>query len=194
MADAMLHTVQPGGRVTSANHDETMIYLDNSATSFPKPESVYHTLDHISRTCGANPGRGSHALAHQAAQHVLMARLALAGLFSIQDCSRIVFTLNATQAINQALFGVLKPGDRVVTTSMDHNAVARPLHALQTMGVEVERVQADSLGRVTLQQIQQACDPLPRMVVITHCSNVHGTLQPIETIGPWCRPAGRAGT
>lgn len=182
----------PGGRVTSARNDEAIIYLDNSATSFPKPESVYQTLDHLSRTCGANPGRGSYRLAQQAAQHVLKARLAIASFFAITDCSRIVFTANATQAINQALFGLLEPGDRVVTTSMEHNAVVRPLYALEQNGVIVDKVQADEQGRITAEQIRHTClaGQKPKLVVVNHCSNVTGTVQPIEKIGPWCRKQG----
>ncbi len=178
--------------MTSDHNDETIIYLDNSATSFPKPESVYQTLDHISRTCGANPGRGSYSLAHQAAQHVLKARLAVASLFAIADCSRVVFTTNATQGINQALFGLLEPGDRVVTSSMEHNAVARPLYALQELGVIVDKVEGNTLGQITSEQVQQVCcsGEKPKLVVINHCSNVTGTVQPIETIGPWCREQG----
>nr|WP_275942513.1 aminotransferase class V-fold PLP-dependent enzyme [Desulfuromonas acetoxidans] len=182
----------PGGRVTSAHNDESIIYLDNSATSFPKPESVYQTLDHISRTCGANPGRGSYSLANQAAQLVLKARLAVASLFAIADCSRVVFTGNATSAINQALFGLLESGDRVVTTSMEHNAVARPLHALKERGVIVDKVQGDTAGQITCEQVQQVCSAgaKPKLVVINHCSNVTGTVQPIDAIGPWCREQG----
>ena len=176
--------------MTSSHTDETVIYLDNSATSFPKPEAVYQTLDHISRTCAANPGRGSHKLAHQAAIQVLQARMVVASLFAVEDCSRIIFTTNATQAINQALFGLLQPGDRVVTSSMEHNAVARPLHALQEQGVIVDKIQADACGRITLQQVIDACTPAPRLVVINHCSNVTGTTQPIQEIGPWCRRQG----
>nr|WP_320050833.1 aminotransferase class V-fold PLP-dependent enzyme [uncultured Desulfuromonas sp.] len=175
--------------MTSGHKDETFIYLDNSATSFPKPESVYQTLDHFSRTCGANPGRGSYSMAHQAAKQVLKTRLAVASMFAVEDCSRIVFTTNATQAINQALFGLLKSGDRVVTSSMEHNAVARPLYALEQQGVQIDKVQADTLGRITCDQVAQLCldGPKPKLVVINHCSNVTGTVQPIETIGPWCR-------
>lgn len=170
---------------------ETIItYLDNAATTFPKPEQVYQSLDRVSRTCAANPGRGSHRLAHEAAQLILTSRMALADFFNIADCARIAFTANATEAINLALFGLLQMGDRVVTTSMEHNAVARPLHALQQRGVDLVKVEADGEGRITLEQIQQACDDQTRLVVMSHCSNVTGTLQPIETIGPWCREQG----
>lgn len=169
---------------------EAIIYLDNAATTFPKPESVYLAQDHTSRNCCANPGRGGHYLAHQAAKVVLSARVDLARFFNIRDCAQISFTLNATEAINTALFGLLQTGDRVVTTSMEHNAVARPLHELEQRGVEVVKVQADSQGHVTLADIQQACNVSTQLVVLNHCSNVTGSVQPIEKIGPWCRQQG----
>ena len=176
--------------MTSANGESNVTYLDNAATTFPKPEQVYQEQDRVARTCAANPGRGSHSLAYEASRLILSTRMVIAELFNIADCSRIAFTANATEAINLALFGLLQRGDRVVTTSMEHNAVARPLHALQQQGVEVIKVQADAQGQITLEQIQQACDRKPRLLVVNHCSNVTGTLQPIETIGPWCRRQG----
>lgn len=170
--------------------ERAVVYFDNAATSFPKPESVYRAQDHISRTCAANPGRGGHYLAHEAAKIVLNARIDLARFFNINDCAQIAFTFNATEAINVALFGLLQPGDRVVTTSMEHNAVARPLYELQQRGVEVVKVQADHCGRVTFDEIKHACSVPTKLVVLSHCSNVTGTLQPIAEIGPWCRQHG----
>lgn len=167
-----------------------MIYLDNAATSFPKPETVYRAHDRVQRTIGANPGRGAHRLALDAGRVVFEAREALAGLFGIDDAARIAFTANATEAINIALFGLLEPGDRVVTSTMEHNAVTRPLRALQERGVRVDKVAGDRYGFVAPEAIRQACAERPRMVVLTHCSNVTGTLQAIEEIGPWCRREG----
>ncbi len=103
------------------------IYLDNAATSFPKPEQVCHAVDQTLRHGAANPGRGGYRLSLAAARVVFAAREAAAGLVGMPDPARIVFTANATEALNLALFGVLRPGDRVVTTSMEHNAVLRPL-------------------------------------------------------------------
>lgn len=175
----------------SLNTDgEAVIYFDNAATSFPKPESVYVAQDHISRTCCANPGRGGHHLAHQAAKIVLNARLDVSRFFNIKNSAQVAFTLNATEAINVALFGFLQPGDRVVTTTMEHNAVARPLYELQQRGIEVVKVPTDLSGRVALYDIKQACHRPTKLVVLSHCSNVTGTLQPIEKIGPWCRQQG----
>lgn len=165
------------------------IYLDNAATSHPKPEAVYQAVDQALRQSG-NPGRGSHDLALAAGRTLLNARDAIAGLFAIVDSARVVLTSGATEALNLALFGLLRSGDRVVTTSMEHNAVIRPLRALEQRGVEVVKVQADRQGLVAVEALQRACAKPTRMLVMSHCSNVTGTLQPIEIIGPWCRERG----
>lgn len=167
------------------------IYLDNAATSYPKPESVYRAIDETFRLFGGNPGRGGHQLAVDASRIVFTAREAVAGLFGIDDSSRIAFTGNATEAINLALFGRLRPGDRVVTTSMEHNAVARPLRALAERGIEVVKVAADASGLVDADDFCRACTAAPTaLAVLGHVSNVTGTIQPLELIGPWCREHG----
>ena len=168
------------------------IYLDNAATSFPKPENVYQSVDRTLRQLGVNPGRGSYRLALEASRLILEVREAVADFFRITDSSRVVFTTNATEALNIALFGLLQPGDRVVTSTMEHNAVSRPLHALADRGVEVVKVQADYMGQVSPSAIREAASVSgkTRMVVMSHCSNVTGTIQPIEEIGPWCRREG----
>ncbi len=166
------------------------IYLDNAATTFPKPESVYCAVDQALRSVGANPGRGGHLMGLEAARLIFETREVLAGFFGIRDSARIAFTANATEAINLALFGLLHPGDRVVTSSMEHNAVTRPLRALQELGVEIVKVPADRQGRIDPAAIRAACAEKTRLVVLTHCSNVTGTLQPAEEIGPWCQQQG----
>ena len=167
------------------------IYLDNAATSLPKPEEVYRSMDETLRLFGGNPGRGGHQLALDASRIVFTAREAVAGFFGINDSSRVVFTANATAAINQALFGFLRPGDRVVTTNMEHNAVARPLRALQEQGVEVVKVTADARGFVAPEEFFRACTAAPTsLAVLGHVSNVTGTIQDLATIGPWCRSHG----
>lgn len=166
------------------------IYLDNAATSFPKPPQVIAAVEVTLRENAANPGRGGHQLSLQAGRLVLECRESVAQFFGIVDSARIAFTANATEAINLGLFGVLQPGDRVVTTSMEHNAVVRPLRALSDQGVEVVRVMADALGFVDPAHIRQACLPGTRLLMMNHCSNVTGTLQAIEDIGPWCRQQG----
>lgn len=167
-----------------------LIYLDNAATSFPKPAQVTDAVDQTLRHNAANPGRGGHQLSLQAGRMVMECRETVAGFFGIADASRIAFTANATEAINLGLFGVLAPGDRVVTTTMEHNAVVRPLRALADRGVEVVKVTADALGFVDPLAVREACVPGTRLLMMNHCSNVTGTLQEIESIGPWCRQQG----
>jgi cysteine desulfurase family protein len=166
------------------------IYLDNAATSFPKPPQVIEAVESTLRLNAANPGRGGHQLSIQAGRLVMECRETVARFFGVDDATRIAFTANATEAINLGLFGALQPGDRVVTTSMEHNAVVRPLRALNDRGVEVVRVMADARGFVEPAALRRACLPGTRMLVMNHCSNVTGTLQAIEEIGPWCRKQG----
>ncbi len=109
------------------------VYLDNAATSHPKPEAVYQAVENALRQ-GGSAGRGSHQHAQSTERLVFDLRELLMQLFNAPDSDRFVFTVNATLAINQALFGLLLPGDRVVTTMVEHNAVARPLRALQGSG------------------------------------------------------------
>lgn len=169
------------------------IYLDNAATTFPKPESVYHAIDHTLRHMGVSPGRGSYRMSLEAGHLVLETRETVADFFGIPDPSRVVFAANATEAINIGLFGLLQPGDRVVTSCMEHNAVSRPLHELAARGVEVVRVPVAADGwidpAVIREAVRQGAGPT-RMVVLTHCSNVTGTVQPIGEIGSWCRREG----
>lgn len=166
------------------------IYLDNAATSFPKPDEVRQAMVAVMQDAGANPGRGGHQLVLEAGRVVFDAREAAAEIIGAADATRIAFTANATEALNLGLFGLLKAGDRVVTTSMEHNSVTRPLRVLQERGVRVCKVAADGFGRVHAADIRRACAEKTTMVILSHCSNVTGTLQPIEEIGPWCRREG----
>ncbi|PNU19903.1 cysteine desulfurase [Geothermobacter hydrogeniphilus] len=166
------------------------IYLDNAATSFPKPESVYRAVERAMRHAGGNPGRGGHRFSLDAGREVLETRETLARFFAVEDAARIVFTSGATEGINLALFGLLQPGDRVVTTSMEHNALMRPLYALQQRGIEVEQVKTGRDGIVDVSDLQRACRVPTRLLAIGHCSNVSGSIQPLETIIPWCREHG----
>lgn len=166
------------------------IYFDNAATSFPKPEPVCEAVAHAIRHAAANPGRGGYRLSLEAGRIVLAAREAAARLIGLPDPARVIFTANATEAINLGLFGVLSPGDRVVTTTMEHNAVVRPLRELAARGVDVVKVSADRSGFVAPVDLKRACVSGTRMLVMTHCSNVTGTVQAIEELGPWCRSQG----
>lgn len=165
------------------------VYLDNAATSHPKPEPVYAAVDSALRA-GANPGRGGHLLTLAAGRLLFEAREAVADFFGISDSGRVAFTSGATEALNIALFGLLRPGDRVVTSTMEHNAVTRPLRVLEERGVRVAKVPADRRGFVDPDALFEACREPTRMVVLSHCSNVTGTLQEIGEIGLRCRREG----
>ena len=125
-----------------------MIYLDNAATSWPKPESVYETLNTFLRTAGANPGRAGHRMAVEAADVVSRTRQSLSRLMNAESPERVVFTSNATDALNLAIRGLLRPGDHAITTSMEHNSVIRPLRQHERDGGELTIVRANPLGTV----------------------------------------------
>lgn len=159
-----------------------MIYLDNASTSFPKPESVYVTHDRFMREIGANPGRAGHRRAIEAERIVDRARRDLARLLGAPSSERIVFTLNATDALNIALKGYLRPGDHVVTSDLEHNSIRRPLNAMQSRGtITLTRVTTRG-GFIDPADVRKAMRPDTRLVAVTHGSNVFGTIQPVETI------------
>ncbi|MDD2420891.1 MAG: aminotransferase class V-fold PLP-dependent enzyme [Heliobacteriaceae bacterium] len=167
-----------------------MIYLDNAATSYPKPEGVYSAVDHFNRHWGGNPGRGSSRNTQKADQVVFETRNALARLFNIKAASRIVFSLNITEAINLGLKGLLQPGDHVITTSMEHNAVARPLHRLQAQGVSWTKVQCGPDGSLDPDAIEVAIRPNSRLICMLHASNLTGTIMPVGQVGQIARQHG----
>lgn len=160
-----------------------MIYLDNAATSFPKPERVYRAMDKCMREYGANPGRASHRLALEASRAVYKTRMRLCSLFNIDNPMEIVFTSNATEALNLGIKGLLKDGDHVVTSSMEHNSVARPLTALEMKGISTTFVQCDSKGMLHPEEFKKAIKKNTALIIVTHASNVTGTLMPINDIG-----------
>jgi cysteine desulfurase family protein len=167
-----------------------MIYLDNAATSFPKPEVVYQTLDHFARTSLANPGRAGHRMAVAAEQALEAARHTLNQFFRGEAPERWVFTLNCTDALNLAIKGVVRSGDHVVTTDLEHNSISRPLEALKKAGViALTRVRSDQ-GCVDPDEIRKALGQGARLVAMTHASNVLGTVQPIDAIAAMVREAG----
>src|SRR5437588_2134176 len=157
-----------------------MIYLDNAATSFPKPEAVYLELNRFARTSLANPGRAGHKMA-LAAEHALDdARHRLNRFFNGRSPDRWVFTLNGTDALNIAFKGLLDDGDHVITTDLEHNSVSRPLVAMAEAGrIALTRIAADPGGTTDPAAVAAAITPKTRLVAITHASNVLGTVQPI---------------
>ncbi len=166
-----------------------MIYLDNAATSWPKPAAVPRAVAACLRRA-ASPGRGGHGLSREADKILFAAREALAALFGAENSGTITFAANATDALNTALFGLLAPGDRVVTTSMEHNAVARPLRALEDRGLILEIVGCDRTGALPLDSLDDALDGGAKAVVVTHASNVTGGVMPLADIGRKARAAG----
>ncbi len=170
--------------------ESNLYYFDNASTTFPKPESVYVAMDRFARNHAANPGRGSHKMAVAASNTVDDTRKALAQLFNVEDPYHIVFALNATDALNTGLHGLLESGDHVITSSMEHNSVIRPLHTLRERGVTCTRVACAADGSLSPEAVMSAFTPATRLVVLTHASNVTGTIMPIEEIGPLVRQRG----
>lgn len=167
-------------------------YFDNAATSWPKPEVVYTTMDQFFRNYGGNPGRAGHELAVEAEKMIEETRRLLAAFFDYGgDPHRVVFTQNATDSLNIALFGLLASGDHVVTTRLEHNSVLRPLaHLKRDHGVDVTHVARDAQGYVDPDDIRGAITAKTRIIVINHASNVLGSVQDLEAIGQISRQAG----
>ena len=159
-----------------------MIYLDNAATSHPKPEAVYKKMDEVLRHVSANPGRSGHRLAIEADRAIFDARESIARLFNIEHTDRIIFTPNATGALNLAITGLLKPGDHCITTSMEHNSVVRPLKFLSLAGVEVTKVPVSREGAIDPDDIGASIKENTKLVAFTHASNVIGTITPAKDV------------
>src|SRR5262245_57661616 len=161
-----------------------MTYLDNAATSFPKPEAVYQALDRFARKDLANPGRAGHKMALAAERTLDDTRHLLNQLFRGEGPERFVFTLNCTDALNMAFKGVLADGDHAITTDLEHNSVSRPLRAMELAGrITLTRVRADGGGTVDPDAIRKAITPRTRLIALTHASNVLGTVQPVAEVG-----------
>jgi cysteine desulfurase family protein len=159
------------------------IYLDNAATSFPKPEAMLAAMESYSREIGANPGRSGHGRSIDAGRIIYQTREILANLFHIEDPLRIALTKNATEALNIALFGSLRPGDHVLTTSMEHNSVMRPLRYLASHGVELSVVPCSPRGGLDPDDVSKMLKKNTVLVIMTHASNVTGTIMPIAEVG-----------
>ena len=165
-----------------------MIYLDNAATTFPKPECVYKAMDKFLREKGANPGRAGHRMSVEAEQEIEKARVTVARFLGIKGPERMIFTFSATDALNMGIKGLLNEGDHVITSRLEHNSVSRPLDGLENRGViTVTRVENSDDGFICADDIKKAIRSNTRLIVCTHASNVLGTIQPIREIGEVAR-------
>lgn len=166
------------------------IYVDNAATSWPKPPAVGAALLSVHDAPLGNPGRAGHAASIAAGRVVEDARERLAALLGVADPSALAWTANATHALNQALHGLLRPGDHVVTSSLEHNAVMRPLRTLEARGVRVTVAPGKVDGTIDLAALRQACAGPTRLLVTTHASNVTGAITPVADVADIARRAG----
>ena len=167
-----------------------MIYLDNAATSYPKPKEVGRAMLHFLENVGANPGRSGHRLSIEAGRMLYQTRESLAEVFNVDDPLRIIFTLNVTEALNLTLKGLLQPGDQVITSSMEHNSVMRPLRELEKRGVEVKVVPCSPQGELDSVDIKMSIKKNTKLIVLNHGSNVIGSILPISAVGAIARDYG----
>lgn len=168
-----------------------MIYLDNSATSFPKPEVVYDFMMNFYRSHGVSPGRSGFDAAIETEEMVFTTRKMLAAFFNGDDPNQLTFSYNASDTLNMVIQGLARKGDHVISTNLEHNSVLRPLYHLEMDGtIEVDYIPFDSAGYINPDDIKAAIKDNTRMVVVNHCSNVIGTVQPISEVGKICKEAG----
>ena len=167
-----------------------MIYLDNAATSWPKPPGVAEAMLHFLHHIGANPGRSAHRQAIAAGRVVYAAREAIARLFNASDPLRVVFGANVTEALNLALYGYLRPGEHVITSSVEHNSVMRPLRALERTGIQLTVVPCTPEGFLDPADVEAAIRPNTALIALNHASNVAGTLLPIAEVATIARRHG----
>ncbi len=160
-----------------------MIYFDNAATSFPKPKIVYDEIMDAMMNYGANPGRSGHKLAMKASRGMFSTRESISKLFNIKNPLDIIFTFNCTESLNVAIKGILKAGDHVIATSMDHNSVLRPIKSLEKIGISNTIVMGDKEGRINPEDIEKAIKEETKMIVTTHISNLTGTIIDIKEVG-----------
>jgi cysteine desulfurase/selenocysteine lyase len=158
------------------------IYLDNAATSWPKPEAMIRAMVDFNAHVGANPGRSGHRLSIEASRIIYNARETVASLLGASDPHSVIFTRNATEGLNTVIRGLLRPGGHVITSSMEHNSVMRPLRALESEGVDLSVAQCSGTGDISPDDIAMAIKKNTRMIIITHASNVTGTIMPIADI------------
>ncbi|MBN2516960.1 MAG: aminotransferase class V-fold PLP-dependent enzyme [Deltaproteobacteria bacterium] len=167
-----------------------MIYFDNAATSWPKPNETLVAMNYYNNMIGGSPGRSGHRRSIEAGRVVLEAREAIAKLFGVRDMLRIVFTKNATESLSIAIFGLLKPGDHAITSGMEHNSVMRPLRAMEEQGVEVTVIPCSPAGELDPADVERSIKANTQAIYITHASNVTGTIMPVTEIGRIAREKG----
>jgi cysteine desulfurase family protein len=168
-----------------------MIYFDNAATSWPKPPEVFESMNQFMRDLGGNPGRSGHRMATGAEAMIGECRNALSKFFGLKDPSRCVFTLNCTDALNMAIKGVVKQGDHVITTALEHNSISRPLQQMADDGfITLTRVVPETeQGAWAVEEIIRELTPETSLVALTHCANVTGVIDPVEELGAALRKA-----
>ena len=167
-----------------------MIYLDNAATSWPKPPEVLQAMTDVLERAGGNPGRSGHRLSIEAARVIYDVREDVAGFFNVDDPLRVVFTANVTHALNTVIFGLLKPGDHVVASSMEHNAVMRPLRYLEQQGVTLTVVPCAGDGSINVKDVADSVTSKTKLVVMLHGSNVTGAVLPVQDVAAIAHAAG----
>ncbi|GGA06635.1 cysteine desulfurase [Paenibacillus marchantiophytorum] len=168
-----------------------VMYFDQAASSWPKPPAVMTAMMNCMEEFAANPGRGSHQMAVKASRVLFETRKHTAKLFGVKNPNDISFALNTTHALNQAIKGFVKPGDHVICTNIEHNSVRRPLEYLKaTADVELTYIQNDQQGYIHLEELRKAFKPNTSLVVVSHSSNLLGTIMPVGEIGELCRSHG----
>jgi cysteine desulfurase family protein len=168
-----------------------MIYLDHAATSFPKPEEVYRGMEAFVRASGANPGRGGHRLALEAEAMIHETRALVARLVGCPRPEHVIFALNASDALNMAIKGIVRRGDHVVTSVLEHNSISRPLNRMERDGeITLTRLPVTADHGIDPGAVAAALTPRTRLVAVTHAANVTGTIQPVGAIGPIVRERG----
>ncbi|UKS26015.1 aminotransferase class V-fold PLP-dependent enzyme [Paenibacillus sp. HWE-109] len=168
-----------------------VMYFDQAASSWPKPPAVMTAMMNCMEEFAANPGRGSHQMAVKASRVLFETRKHTAKLFGVKNPNDISFALNTTHALNQAIKGFVKPGDHVICTNIEHNSVRRPLEYLKaTADVELTYIQNDQQGYIHLEELRKAFKPNTTLVVVSHSSNLLGTIMPVGEIGELCRSHG----
>lgn len=159
-----------------------MYYFDNAATTFQKPKEVLEAYIRVMNEYGANPGRSGHKIARKAGMGIYETREIVADFFGIDNPMQIAFTANATESLNIGIKGILKSGDHVITTTMEHNSVLRPLNALLSEGIELTIINANILGQINLEELENSIKENTKLIITTHASNLTGTIFPIMDI------------